>query len=254
MKLQIVSDLHLGLAPCELPDTGADLLILAGDIQRPQVALQWAMALKRPTIYVAGNHEYYGSSIPATNQLLQDLSRDSQVTVLDCSEKRIGDLRILGATLWSDFRVVGDGGARERAMQEAVRFSRDFSRIAIAEERPDSLTPQHCAALFTRHADWLASRLAEPFAGHTVVVTHFAPSPRSIAPRFAGSPLNACFVSDLENLVADSGAALWIHGHTHDSFDYRVGTTRVLANPRGYVCDGSAENPLFDPGLTVTLA
>mgnify|MGYP006329361721 CR=1 FL=1 len=69
--------------------------------------------------------------------------------------------------------------------------------------------------------------------------------------RFAGSPLNACFVSDLEALVANSGAALWIHGHTHDSFDYRLGGTRVLANPRGYVCNGEAENPDFDPGLTV---
>ncbi|MBS0348756.1 MAG: metallophosphoesterase family protein [Proteobacteria bacterium] len=253
MKLQIVSDLHLGLAPCALPDTGADLLILAGDIQRPQAALQWAMALNRPTIYVAGNHEYYGASIPATNRLLQDLSRDSQVTVLDCGEKRIGRLRILGATLWTDFRIAGDGSPREQVMQDAIRFSRDFSRITIADDPPDSLSPQHCASLFAQHADWLARRLAEPFAGHTVVVTHFAPSPRSIAPRFAGSPLNACFVSNLEDLVANSGAALWIHGHTHDSFDYRLGSTRVLANPRGYVRDGIAENPAFDPGLTVTV-
>lgn len=253
MKLQIVSDLHLGLAPCQLPDTGADLLILAGDIQRPQAALQWATALNRPAIYVAGNHEYYGSSIPATNRLLQDLSRDSPVTVLDCGEKRIGALRILGATLWTDFRLTGTDATREQVMLDAIRFSRDFSRITIADGQPDNLTPQHCASLFEQHVDWLAGRLAEPFDGHTVVVTHFAPSPRSIAPRFAGSPLNACFVSDLESLVASSGAALWIHGHTHDSFDYRLGTTRVLANPRGYVRDGIAENPVFDPGLTVTL-
>ncbi|WP_407281005.1 metallophosphoesterase family protein [Aromatoleum evansii] len=251
MKLQIVSDVHLGLAPCEIPDTGADLLILAGDIHRPREALSWATALKRPAIYVAGNHEYYGSSIPATNRLLRELSRDSLVTVLNCEEKRMGDVRILGATLWSDFRIAGEGPLRDQAMDDAVRFTRDFSRIAADEGQSELFTPWHCAALFEGHANWLKARLADRFDGITVVVTHFAPSPRSIAPRFAGSPLNACFVSDLEVLVADSGAAVWIHGHTHDSFDYQLGGTRVLANPRGYVLKGSAENSVFDPGFTV---
>lgn len=253
MKLQIVSDLHLSLAPCELPDTGADLLILAGDLHRPREGLRWAKALARPAVFVAGNHEYYGSSIPKVIRVLRESSRDSMVSVLDCDELRVGELRILGATLWSDFRIVGEGAARERAMDTAVRFSHDFSRIAIDETGGQRFTPLHCAALFERHAGWLAARLAEPFEGVTVVVTHFAPSPRSIAPRFAGSPLNACFVSDLEALVAGSGAALWVHGHTHDSFDYRIGATRVLANPRGYVQHGKAENPAFDPGLTVVV-
>ncbi|HJV25942.1 MAG TPA: metallophosphoesterase family protein [Aromatoleum sp.] len=251
MKLQIVSDIHLGLAPCEVPETGADLLILAGDIHRPREAIEWASALKRPAIYVAGNHEYYGSSVPATNRLLQELSRDTTVTVLDCEEKRIDDVRILGATLWTDFRLMGDGAPRERSMDEAVRFSRDFSRIAIDEAQKEVFTPAHCAALFEHHVRWLEARLSDPFDGVTVVVTHFAPARGSIAERFAGSPLNACFISDLEALVATSGAALWIHGHTHDSFDYRVGATRVLANPRGYVLKGVAENARFDPGLTV---
>ena len=251
MKLQIVSDLHLGLAPCELPDTGAELLILAGDIHRPREALQWARALGRPAIYVPGNHEYYGSSIPATDRLLGELSRDSMVTVLDCAEKRIGNVRILGAALWTDFRIAGDEAAREQAMNDAVRFSRDFSLITIDEGQKELFKPHHCAALFERHAGWLEARLAQPFEGITVVVTHFAPSPESIAPRFAGSPLNACFVSDLEALVAGSGAVLWIHGHTHDSFDYRLGGTRVVANPRGYVLDGTPENRDFEPALTV---
>ena len=251
MKLQIVSDLHLGLAPCALPDTGADLLILAGDIHRPREALQWATALGRPALYVAGNHEYYGSSIPATDRLLRELSRDSMVTMLDCAERRIGAVRILGATLWTDFRVAGDDRRRGQVMDEAIRFSRDFSRIVCNEGQEDLFTPQDCAALFEHHVRWLEARLAEPFAGETVVVTHFAPTLRSIAPRFAGSPLNACFVSDLEALVAGSGVTLWIHGHTHDSFDYRVAGTRVVANPRGYVRNGIAENPAFDPGLTV---
>ncbi|MCZ7654487.1 MAG: hypothetical protein M5R42_09725 [Rhodocyclaceae bacterium] len=52
MKIQIVSDIHLSLAPCVIPDVGADLLILAGDIHRPVEALRWAKELPIPIVYV----------------------------------------------------------------------------------------------------------------------------------------------------------------------------------------------------------
>ena len=253
MKIQIVSDIHLGLAPCNIPDVGADLLILAGDIHRPLEALAWAKTLPMPIVYVPGNHEYYGSSLPATDRLLRELSQGSNVTLLNCGETHIDGVRVLGATLWTDFLLNGDGPEWQKTMDEAQHFSRDFTRIAVDEEGLEALSPMHCAALFRRHANWLEERLAKPFAGTTVVVTHFAPSVGSVAPRFAGSSLNACFVSDLEGLVEKSGAVLWVHGHTHDSFDYRIGGTRVLANPRGYVKDGKAENAAFDPGLTVNV-
>jgi len=105
--------------------------------------------------------------------------------------------------------------------------------------------------LFKRHADWLASRLATPHDEPTVVITHHAPSPRSIHPRFAGTLLNACFVSDAESLLGADRALLWIHGHTHDSFDYEVKGTRVVCNPRGYSRSGVNENPHFDPNFTI---
>ena len=111
MKLQIVSDIHLGLAPCSIPDVGADLLVLAGDIHRPAEALRWATALNMPIVYVPGDHEYYGSSLAATDRRLVDLSRNSKVTVLNCGEKRFGQIRVLGATLWSDFRLLGEGNS-----------------------------------------------------------------------------------------------------------------------------------------------
>ncbi|TVO51611.1 metallophosphoesterase family protein [Denitromonas halophila] len=253
MKLHIVSDLHLGRGPCTLPDVGADLLILAGDIHRPAEAIAWARNASPPVLYVPGNHERYGFSLAETRRQLDALSHGSQITVLDCDETCINGVRFLGATLWSDFHIAGPGEAREQAMAEAVRFSHDFSRIRIDDTGDAPLTPAHCAALFEQHRRWLTERLAEPFDGHTVVITHFAPSPGSIAPRFADSPLNACFVSNLDPLVAASGATLWVHGHTHDSFDYRIGDTRVLCNPRGYLTGEIAENPAFDPGLCVTL-
>ncbi len=112
-------------------------------------------------------------------------------------------------------------------------------------------TPLDAAALFRRHAAWLAHQLAQPHDGPTVVITHHAPSRRSIHPRFEGSRLNACFVSDLDHLLGASRARLWIHGHTHDSFDYEVHGTRVVCNPRGFARDGVNENAAFDPDFIV---
>ena len=85
------------------------------------------------------------------------------------------------------------------------------------------------------------------------MVTHHAPSRKSIHPRFADSRLNACFVSDAEHLLGADRVQLWIHGHTHDSFDYRVNGTRVVCNPRGYAKGGVNENPLFDPNLMIEI-
>jgi hypothetical protein len=63
--------------------------------------------------------------------------------------------------------------------------------------------------------------------------------------------LNACFVSRAEHLLGADRVQLWVHGHTHDSFDYTLNGTRVVCNPRGYARGGVNENPFFDPNLVV---
>jgi hypothetical protein len=84
-----------------------------------------------------------------------------------------------------------------------------------------------------------------------VVVTHHAPSERSIEPRFEGSPLNACFASHLDHLLDAGLACTWIHGHVHHSVDYVANGTRVVCNPRGYARDGGNENPRFEIDFVV---
>jgi predicted phosphodiesterase len=81
-----------------------------------------------------------------------------------------------------------------------------------------------------------------------VVVTHHAPSARSLAPATAHLPVSAAYGSHLDGLVEASGAALWVHGHTHHPVDYKIGATRVLSNPRGYPGE-PVEG--FDAGLVV---
>ena len=247
MKLNILSDLHLGQGTLAPPRNDADIVILAGDIARPAQALAWAAQLGKPVLYVPGNHEFYGGSLAGTRRSLQTLSAGSPVRVLDDGEAVIGGVRFLGSTLWTDFCLFGDGEQRTAAVADALRFMRDYSRIFLDDAQLQRFTPLDSATLFQRHAAWLAHRLAQPHDGPTVVITHHAPSPSSIHPRFAGSLLNACFISNAEHLVDGSRASLWVHGHTHDSFDYRLNGTRVVCNPRGYAKDGVNENARFDP-------
>lgn len=251
MKLNILSDLHLGFGAFDRPENDADVVVLAGDISRPREAVAWALRFEKPVLYVLGNHEFYGSSIDAAADELKQLCAGTHVHVLDNREIVIGRVRFLGTTLWTDFELFGEGEKKAAAMTEARRLIRDFSRITFGESANGIFTPEDSVALFKRHAGWLDERLAVAHDGPTVVVTHHAPSRKSIHPRFVDSLLNACFVSDAERLIGANRAQLWIHGHTHDSFDYLVNGTRIVCNPRGYAKAGVNENPLFDPDLMI---
>ena len=253
MRINILSDLHLSQGTFQPPANDAELVVLAGDVGRPEQALAWACGLGKPVLYVPGNHEFYGGSIAGTPSRLKALAAGTRVRVLDDDECVIGNVRFLGSTLWTDFLLFGDGEGRTVATEQALRYMRDFSRIHL-DESGRLFTPSDAALLFQRHADWLAAKLAQPHPGPTVVITHHAPSRQSIHPRFDGSPVNACFVSDAAYLAGADRVQLWIHGHTHDSFDYALNGTRVVCNPRGYARDGVNENPRFDPDLVIDVS
>jgi predicted phosphodiesterase len=253
MKLNVLSDVHLSQGTLAPPVTDADVVILAGDIARPEDAIAWACGFGKPVLYVPGNHEFYGRSIAGTRAELKLRSAGTQVRVLDDDEVILAGVRFLGSTLWTDFRLFGEGERRAEAMHAARAFMRDFSRIRVGEASQDPFTPEDSAKLFAAHAAWLEERLAESHAGPTVVITHHAPSPMSIHPRFSGSLLNASFVSDAQRLLDGHRVRLWIHGHTHDSFDYALNGTRVVCNPRGYAKEGVNENPHFNAELVVEI-
>ena len=254
MKLNILSDLHLGFGAMDRPINDAEMVVLAGDISRPREAISWALKFEKPVLYVPGNHEFYGSSIDGALEELRHLSKGTQVQVLDNREVVMGAVRFLGTTLWTDFELFDGPQKRTAAKAEAQRLMRDFSRIRVREASAEVFTPDDSASLFRRHAAWLEGRLAAVHAGPTVVITHHAPSRHSIHPRFADSLLNACFVSDAAHLMRADRVSLWIHGHTHDSFDYCVSGTRVVCNPRGYARGGVNENPVFDPNFIVEVS
>ena len=267
MRIQLFSDLHLEHShrhpPFVLPATSADVVVLAGDIDNGTRAIDWAEKTfpDRNVLYVPGNHEYYDTELQTAAAALKARARHSaNVQVLDNDELTIEGVRFIGSTLWTDFELFGRE-KMEPVIAESLKQVVDFRKIRM---RGSLLTPQQTIDLHRVAVSFLRDCLEKPFAGKTVVVTHHAPHPNSVHPRWTGSLVNAAFVSDLTRLMGKS--VLWFHGHTHDSFDFTVHGTRVLANPMGYRSSNwhetrtagaplrvISENARFDPAMVVEI-
>ena len=239
MRIRIYSDIHLELAPFAPPEAEDDLVVLAGDIANGAAGVEWAKATFRiPILYLAGNHEYYDGEFESVQQAMRAASRGA-VELLDCTQVVIGGVRFLGCTLWTDYSLAPEG-ERLAVIEDARTRNPDFQKILWGSR---AFAPEDSIALCARHRAWLAAELARPFPGRTVAITHFAPHRGSIAPAFANHRANPGFVVDLEGAMGR--AALWIHGHTHTFFDYRVRGTRVVCNPRGYPGEQTGFRPDF---------
>jgi Icc-related predicted phosphoesterase len=276
MKIQLLSDLHLETQPDTVlhPAPGADVLVLAGDIGSYQPGSRLTdrgdgdFGLARfsprhgwptPVLFVPGNHEYDGLDFDTTHARLRETCDRLGLTWLEREQVVLGGVRFVGTTLWSDFDALGPLAqapahpkaaaltqqlkARDKAFRAAnfylrktggTRAGLPFLAEAVREQ---ALACQ----------DWLRSALAQPFDGHTVVVTHFAPSLRSADPRYGLTPGTAGFCNALDDLLPR--AQLWLHGHLHCQVDYRLHGCRVVANPLGYARKG--EQAGFRPALTL---
>lgn len=214
----ILSDLHGRTVP--VPDD-ADIAIIAGDVCNDKWLLE--VADQMPVLFVAGNHEYYGCSVPTRLEQLRGLTG---VTFLE-NDSWCG---IAGATLWTDFNK-GCPAAKGKAWRgmNDYRYIDDFN--------PDDAFIMHCESL-----EYLQN------SGADVIVTHHAPHSGSVHPRYEGHLINYAFFSDVLETF-DNPPRLWVHGHTHDVFRYKVGGTEVICNPLGY--DG--EDTGFNPALILEI-
>ena len=244
MKLQVLADIHLEFASFYVPDTDADVVVFAGDIGTKLGGIELANRLGKPVIYVAGNHEYYGDALPKLTDKMR-AAAGPNVAFLENDEMIIGDVRFLGATLWTDFRLFGEA-AKDYSMLVAGEQMNDFRKIRYSPKY-NRLSPLTTAVLHRQTRQWLRTALQRDHTGPTVVVTHHAPSIRSAEPQYRDDPLAAAFVSDVEELMDGRRVALWIHGHTHNCVDYEIAGTRVISNQRGY----PDEPTTFDPALVI---
>ncbi len=253
MKIHLLSDLHLEVSNY-LPHpqaNAADVIVLAGDIWSKDYAIPWARTTwpDHRIVYVAGNHEFYHEDRAEVISSLRDSAKTHVVDFLDNDEVLIEGVRFLGCTLWTDFRLYGDK-LRDDCMMLGERYLKDFS---VIQEGESTFTARSSVNLHKASVEWLHMKLRRAsFEGKTVVVTHHAPSWRSVVHRYQKDLLSACFASKLDDLMGFS--ALWLHGHMHDSIDYIESGTRVICNPRGYTrYVGGEENELFNPQLLIEI-
>lgn len=241
MKLQLLSDLHLETeAYAPEPAPGAELLVLAGDIDTTWRSFELFRGWPVPVLFVPGNHEFDRRDVDAAREALRAhvtalglrMLDDESVVLPDTRGRRV---RFLGSTRWCDFDAFGPAG-RERAM----RAGGYFQKVMQAERFGSPFGVDAVRALALESRAWLAGELARSGDWDaTVVITHFAPSLKSADPRYGRQPGTASFCNDDEALLP--GAALWLHGHLHCRHDYRLGGTRVVSNARGHVKRGEAD-------------
>lgn len=218
----------------EWTKTDADTVILAGDIVNAGLHFKhWdhfkseLARIGKPyqrTIFVPGNHEFYGTSIVRGVDAMLELEQDIPNLVF-LYPGRIFEhegYRFLGATMW----------------QPAPKEDEIFDTIAdhnfiqgFAREAPEQ---------FKEFESFLREQLKEG----DIVVTHHAPSNGSLAKQWEGDLSNRFFITpEMEPLILERKPALWVHGHVHTPFDYMLGNTRIVCNPQGYPTEGVAFNP-----------
>ena len=212
--------------------------MVAGDIhvKGPERSIGWLaehVCPYMPVVFVAGNHEYYHAGYT------ESLARSREVAAgienlhfLENDEVMINDVVFGGATLWTDFELMGH---RPFVVHYCELMMNDYHEIAFTRQpRRARLRVPHTVKFHRDSRKFIEDFLARHCRSRTVVVTHHAPSRYSIAPRFENDISSAAFASDLAASMIERGPAVWVHGHVHDRFDYKLGKTRVLCNPRGY--------------------
>lgn len=260
MRILPLSDLHREIYPnrdlgINLEISRPDVVVLAGDIDKGVNAVQWAADTFKdiPVLYVAGNHEYYGHKIDSMPAKIKAACKETEnVEFLDADNARvIDDVMFCGATLWTDFRLFGYQHV-DTAMRACQQGMNDYHQIRVKARGYAQLTVMETAALHTQHRDYIARCLDDDWNRKSVVISHMAPSMKSVPQKYQAEILFAAYASNLDNLAAK--ADLWIHGHTHTSMDYQIGKCRVVANPCGYQLGGGCnENSTFDPNLIIEI-
>jgi len=248
MRVRILSDLHLEFGEFTLPETPADLVILAGDVHVRRNPVPWILKSfpEVPVLYIAGNHEFYGEKFPRQTEKLREETAGTNIHFLENETLELGGYRFFGSTLWTDMDLFGDVQA---SSIEAGALMNDYRRIhhstTYRKLRPVDTRARHILSLQA-----ITAFLTEGDARKSIVVTHHAPSILSLPPRRRSHPLSCAYASRLDDFIKQHQPLLWIHGHIHHSQDYRIGETRILSNPHGYIDE---PNPNFDPLLTVEL-
>jgi Icc-related predicted phosphoesterase len=277
MKIQLVSDLHLEFADVDIKNTtGADVLILSGDILvtddlrnqpadlawenlpmdgygRAKRAVRYRDFFQRVSfqfkhvIYVMGNHEHYHGKFDKSAAIIRDTLgylNIHNVHLLDCDTVEIDGVHFVGGTMWTDCNK-----SDPMTLYHLEQCMNDFRVIRIAGENFKKFLPKRTVTEFIKTRDYFKTVIENlPKDSKIVVCSHHAPSHLSIHEIYKHDTLmNGGYSSDMSEFILDRPQIkAWTHGHMHNNFDYIVGDTRVMCNPHGY----PGENNQFDFNFT----
>ncbi len=265
MKIQLVSDIHLEFGMIEIPNNGADVLILSGDItvasrietheqlkQNTHAFFQQVCKDFKNVVYVLGNHEHYhGNFAYSYDVLTREFAHLHNLHILDIRSVVIDDIVFVGGTLWTDFNR-DDPTVKWDAQRMMNDYRGVFNGVPSSYNMtprflPDDAIAYHNAMLKFIDDTYNDDAWKDQPDCKIVVVGHHSPSYQSISGRYVKNALNGAYASNLSDFILNHPKIkLWTHGHIHTSSDYMIGSTRVAANPRGYY--GYEENEEFDPG------
>ena len=262
MKISYVSDLHTEFQNYYdfSREEGGDVLLLSGDIVTaysiyPKRNDPEARSVKRylsrkikplldkytHVFYVMGNHDHYRWVFSKTKDTLIEsfaaLGLD-KIRILDKDYVFVGDVLFLGASLWTDFNK-----GNPLSMQTAYLSMNDYRLILTRglddlnyfHKGVEVLTPKDTLDEHLSTIEVFDNVLSNVAHNKCVVMTHMAPSFKSINQFHGGNQLDGAYASDLSSFILTHPTIkYWVHGHTHQNFDYMIGDTRILANQRGY--------------------
>jgi hypothetical protein len=247
MNIQLLSDLHFESEAFDPePAPGAELLVLAGDIDATWRGYERFAGWPVPVLAVAGNHEFDGRELDHAWPALREHCAGHGITLLERDSVVLTSrggrrVRFLGTVRWSDFDALGVA-QRPRALRAGAYFQRVMG--ATQGGVPFDAEAVRSQALACQA--WLAAAFEQPPRGEwdaTVAITHFAPSLRSVDPRYGPLPSTASFCNADDALLP--AADVWLHGHLHCRHDYRVAhadgrSTRVVSQARGLQAKGES--------------
>lgn len=240
-KFKLLSDLHLEFAPYidRVPEDSANIhLILAGDVCPIKMLdqlvkfLETCCANYKSVVYIMGNHEYYkGSLSHSIYKLYEAKNHLNNLYVLDDDSIILDGVKVIGSTLWTDLNG-GDPVSKmlaESGMNDYRQIRHGTNSLPYKFKlRANDVIVKHITSL-----NYIREELAS-FDGKKLVVTHHAPSFKSVPEKYKSGRMNHAYCSDLSELIYNNDIDVWCHGHTHSSFDYDFLETRIIANPRGY--------------------
>jgi hypothetical protein len=223
----------------------------------------------RHVIYIVGNHEHYHGDFAVTvSHLREKFGYMPNLYVLDHGSITIGDVTFIGGTLWTDmnqedsttlyhmtsmmndFRCVQNSNRTVSFKADVLRdkpvgmTDDEFLALPTSERfkpvfktRVARFTPEDAVVEHRKFVSYIRTVIEGRFDQKFVIVGHHAPSRLSTHPRYAAETImNGGYSSSLDEFIMDHPQIkLWTHGHTHEDFDYLIGSTRIVCNPRGYV-------------------